>query len=264
MKTPLAAALLLLVATRAEAQGPARLHYQGRLVHGTNLFNGTVPIVLGLYTNATPTGGETVLYRTTNAAVPVVDGLYTADLGGGTNEDPLLDALARPAVYLQVSVNGTNLLPREPVSSAAYALAAKGLGRTTLVDRTQTAMHIGTNGLYGQATQFSPNYGNEGLFIECALPSGESSGLFLNHITLAMWTAGFELLNIYSEDDFSGGPVPPKLRLDSNGDLYIAGTLHESYSFAGRSGPDPLADLQRRVAELETRVAELERALAPR
>ncbi|MBP7829337.1 MAG: hypothetical protein KA248_05425 [Kiritimatiellae bacterium] len=262
MKKRMMAALFWLAAAGAGAQVPARIHYQGRLVHGTNLFNGTVPIALQLYSNASPVAGEAVLFGSTNASVSVVDGLYSTVLESDPPAAALLDALARPGVYLQVSVDGTALLPREPVAAAGYALLAEGLGRTTVLNRTQTAFHIGTNGLYGQAPAFTPAFGTEGLFLESALPYGESAGLFISDVTIALWTAGYYLLSIYDEDDFSGGPVTPKLRLDSDGNLYLAGRLYETNQFTGVARDE--SDLSRRVADLEARVAELEHLLAPR
>ncbi|HOW97755.1 MAG TPA: hypothetical protein P5567_13620 [Kiritimatiellia bacterium] len=264
MALKLAACILLLAAGPvARAQVPARIHYQGRLLNGTNLFNGAVPIALQLYSNAAPSAGEAVLYAVTNPSVAVVDGLYALTLGTGTNSGNLPAALARPAVYLQVVVSNTVLLPRERLEAAPYAAA---LGSTTYIATAQAAVHLGTNGLFGQANAFTPDpFRQPGLFVECSISDDESSGMFLNGNTLVLWSPGDnnDLLRVYDEDDFAGGP---RMKLDSDGNLYLTGSVIHTNYISGRTGSesDENADLRRRVAELEARVAELEQRLSDR
>lgn len=248
----------------ALAQVPARIHYQGRLLNGTNLFNGTVPIALQLFSNAAPVAGEAVLCATTNPAVSVVDGLYAVTLGSGANPGNLPAALARPAVYLQVVVSNTALLPRERLEAAPYAAA---LGSTTYVASAQAAVHLGTNGLFGQASAFTPDaFRQAGLFVECSISDDESSGMFLNGNTLVLWSPGDnnDLLRVYDEDDLPGGS--PRMKLDSDGNLYITGQLIHTNDISSRisSDPDENEELRRRLAELETRVTALEQRLSER
>lgn len=118
-------AILGLLAPAARAQAPERIHYQGKLVDGAGLFNGTASFVFRLWDQAE--GGANVYAET--QAVVVVDGLYSADIGA-SNSVPgsLAIALQATNLWLEVSVDGTALRPREPLASAPYALLAAGTG----------------------------------------------------------------------------------------------------------------------------------------
>lgn len=123
LRVPLALCLVLVAVDCAWAQAPAGVNYQGKLLQGTNLYNGEVDLVLRLYTAAT---GGTLLYADSNR-VTVVDGLYSTTLGDGTTYGNLNNALSYTGVYLQVIVNATPLTPREPIASVAHALMAWSL-----------------------------------------------------------------------------------------------------------------------------------------
>ncbi len=114
------AGALLLAALPSLAQVPALINYQGRLVNGTNLVNGTVGLTLQLYDEAT---GGNLLYADSNN-VAVADGLYTTFLGDNTVEGSLEDAAQYTNLHLEVVVNGQILSPRERVAAATYALLA--------------------------------------------------------------------------------------------------------------------------------------------
>jgi len=102
------------------AQVPAFINFQGRLLNGTNLVNGTVSMDLTLYNS--PSGGGFQYVDT--GSVVVVDGLYSTVLGDGTALGTLTNALAQTNVYLEVTVNGVTLTPRERLASSAYAIRA--------------------------------------------------------------------------------------------------------------------------------------------
>ncbi len=115
------AAMLLVSAAALNAQVPELIHYQGRLVDGTNLVNGTVMLEMRLYD--APSGGR-LLYTDTNPSVTVIDGLYDTHIGSNPTSGSLTDALRFPQVWLEVSVNGTPLLPRERLVAVPYAMKA--------------------------------------------------------------------------------------------------------------------------------------------
>ncbi|MFH0880211.1 MAG: hypothetical protein V2A34_10905, partial [Lentisphaerota bacterium] len=106
------------------AQVPLQINYQGRLVNGTNLCNGSLPMELMLFTN--DIGGLPV-YVDSNSAVSVVDGLYSTVLGDQTVYGSLGASLLQSNLYLGVRVNGSVLLPRERITAVAYALLADGV-----------------------------------------------------------------------------------------------------------------------------------------
>ena len=140
----------VLLASVCPAQVPAVMNYQGRLVNGTNLYQGAVGLSLQLW--SAPTGGS--LLGEDSNTVAVVDGLYSTVLG----DDMPADSLARVLndntnVYVRVLVNGVALSPRERLASAAYAVipGLKGVGN--LQAGVHSAVGGGeTNIAYGAAS----------------------------------------------------------------------------------------------------------------
>lgn len=123
MKTILrTVAVAWLAALPASAQTvPQAMHFQGRLLSGTNLFNGAAGLSFRIF-NAPAAG--TLLYEDSNS-VAVVDGLYTALIGDNTTAGTLTNALAATTnAHLEIMVNGTALAPRERIVSVASALHA--------------------------------------------------------------------------------------------------------------------------------------------
>ena len=92
-------------------------NYQGKLTDGTNLVNGTVHIVFQLYTNST--SGD-FIYMKSNTVV-VVDGFYTYQIGKKPNYGQLKKALKFGDIYIQVTVNGVILWPRDPYNCPPFA-----------------------------------------------------------------------------------------------------------------------------------------------
>ncbi|MCU0858004.1 MAG: hypothetical protein MUC65_06335, partial [Pontiellaceae bacterium] len=74
-------AVVLFTGLLSFAEVPQLINYQGRLLNGTNLVNGSVGLSLRLY-NAS--SGGTLLYEDSNS-VTVVDGLYSTLIGDQTN-----------------------------------------------------------------------------------------------------------------------------------------------------------------------------------
>lgn len=141
---------LALVSTLCSAQVPAVMNYQGRLIQGTNLYNGAVGLSLQLWSAAT---GGLLLGEDSNT-VTVVDGLYATVLGDDMPAGALAQILNdNTNVYVRVLVNGAALAPRERLASAAYAVipGLKGVGNV------QAGVHsaVGggeTNIVYGAAS----------------------------------------------------------------------------------------------------------------
>ncbi len=112
-----------LLALPAFGQIPTLINYQGRLLDGTNLYNGTVNMRLLLYN--VPSGGAQVYEDT--GTVTVADGLYSTFIGDGTALGSLTTVLTNSAVYLEIIVNSTILTPRERIAAVAYAIMASGV-----------------------------------------------------------------------------------------------------------------------------------------
>jgi len=120
MKRWIAAGFLFAVALNLGAQAPEMFRYQGRLASGTNLVNATLPMSFKLY-DALSDG---VLLYEDSSSVSVVDGLYSTTIGDNTVFGSLTNAMTNAAVYLELTVNGETLSPRERLVSVPYALNA--------------------------------------------------------------------------------------------------------------------------------------------
>lgn len=112
-----------LLLTASSAQPPPLINYQGRLVDGTNLVSGVVPMAFRIYTNEV---GGAHLFESTNL-VTVVDGLYATVIGEYVTAGGLDDALDHPQVWLEVEVDGATLSPRERILTVPYARRVHGL-----------------------------------------------------------------------------------------------------------------------------------------
>lgn len=87
---------------------------------GTNLVNATLPMSFKLYDALS---GGTKLYEDSNS-VTVVDGIYSTMVGDNTVYGSLTNALTNAAVYLELTINGETLSPRERLVSVPYSLNA--------------------------------------------------------------------------------------------------------------------------------------------
>ncbi|MDD5303120.1 MAG: hypothetical protein PHS14_08410 [Elusimicrobia bacterium] len=96
---------------------PTQLHFQGRLTDSSNNpLTGLHSFVFGVY--AAPTGGS-LLWTETQPAVSVANGVFAVELGG---VNPLASSVfVGSTTYLQVTVNGSVMLPRERLLAAPYA-----------------------------------------------------------------------------------------------------------------------------------------------
>ena len=115
------AALGLAAWATAAGAFPTAIQQQGRLLDGTNLYNGTATIAYRLYDVAE--AGAALAGATSE--VVVVDGLYAAEL----DLDPATWAtvLTNAELYLETEIDGTPLAPRERIGAVAYARLAAGV-----------------------------------------------------------------------------------------------------------------------------------------
>lgn len=130
------------------AQVPLLINYQGRLLNGTNLVNGSAAISLRLF-DAPALG--TLLYEDSNS-VAVVDGLYSTFIGDDTMAGSLTNALIAPNLFLEIAMDGVALAPRERVASVANALQAYrvrdgGVTTDALAEGAVTSVKIQPNSL---------------------------------------------------------------------------------------------------------------------
>ena len=130
-RTPflLLGALVLAVGLAAPASSvvPGQLNYQGLLLDDVgDTVQGAVALDFALYDALT---GGTQLWAESHPAVPVVDGVYDVVLGSTT---PLTASLVSGgALFLEITVAGETLVPRQQLLSVPYALRS-AVAETTL------------------------------------------------------------------------------------------------------------------------------------
>jgi hypothetical protein len=102
----------------APAEIPSLINYQGRMLdHHGNLVSSNVTVSIGIYTN--PTLGQAV-YTENVGTVAVNNGVYS--LMFGTNKAAIMDVFKNPETWLEVSVNGIKVLPRQRLVAVPYAI----------------------------------------------------------------------------------------------------------------------------------------------
>jgi len=104
-------------------QPPRLINYQGRLSDASGVaVGGTVSMRFQIFTSL---AGATVAWGETQASVSVQQGIYSVLLG---SVSPLAPGIfSNPELYLEVSVNGEALTPRQRITSVPFAVKAEEL-----------------------------------------------------------------------------------------------------------------------------------------
>ncbi|HEY3915581.1 MAG TPA: hypothetical protein VGN61_13920, partial [Verrucomicrobiae bacterium] len=130
-KTIILAGLALLIAasqvSTVIAQGTA-FTYQGRLVYGTNLAQGSYDFIFALYDS--PTGGAEQGIVITNSAVGVTNGRFVVTLDFG-NQYPGADRWLEIGVATNGGSNFTTLAPRQELTPTPYSIFANNANTLT-------------------------------------------------------------------------------------------------------------------------------------
>lgn len=142
--------VVVLVALGAAADVPLRLGYQGRLtaMDGTPV-SGPQSFTFSLF--VAPTGGAAVWSET--QSVLVSTGLYAATLGdvsgcdGGACSGIPASVFGGGELYLEVSVAGVPMVPRQRVTSVPYAVRARDVsGGEASVSTAAVSGNLTVNG----------------------------------------------------------------------------------------------------------------------
>jgi hypothetical protein len=147
MKTLRALAALLIVAvparasftpqmTAATGSVPAGINYQGRLEQSGVPVNTSVTMIFKVMDAAS--GGNT-LWSSGNQTVAISAGLFNTVVPMPV--DPLIGGGSR---WMEVVVNGTALVPREPLNAVPYALVAKTVEGT--IDISSSNFNLSSTG----------------------------------------------------------------------------------------------------------------------
>jgi hypothetical protein len=133
----LLAAILTVLADETLAQASS-ITYQGQLRDAGQPFTGLADLEFRLYDQLN--GGSQVGVSQSLGAVPVEDGLFQVELDFGAAS---FDGSDR---FLEVSVNGAPLVPRQKVTATPYALLAAGLSAGSVgsagVDPTEIQLRV--------------------------------------------------------------------------------------------------------------------------
>ncbi len=114
---------LLLVGLSGYGEIPNLMNYQGKLVNEAGIpLAGPVDLTLSIYSSST---GGSLLYGCEHPNTPLIDGIYIAYFGENTTVGSLEDTVREnDELWLEVTIDGTVLTPRERFTSVAFALRA--------------------------------------------------------------------------------------------------------------------------------------------
>ncbi|MFH1428851.1 MAG: hypothetical protein ABIH39_03805, partial [Candidatus Margulisiibacteriota bacterium] len=145
---------------------PNTIQYKGRLMENGVLVNGTRTFNFKIYDTVED---GSMLWSTGNTQISVIQGVYSVELGSANN--PLTPiALAGGSAYLQINVEGFNLVPRQKIDSVAYALQAGavtgessvftstgnvGIGTTTPSTKLEVAGTVSANAFIGDGSSLT-------------------------------------------------------------------------------------------------------------
>ena len=135
MKQVIVLLLAFLVVLPASANPPNILHYQGKLVSvdDNSPVSEEVPMTFRLYSQE---DSEEPLWEeehTGDHAITIAAGSFSVELGSIQPIDPAL--FDGPTLFLGITIDGEELLPRQPVGGSSYALlASKSLDAETVGD----------------------------------------------------------------------------------------------------------------------------------
>lgn len=114
----LAFSLAAMLSTSAAMAADTQFNYQGSLMESGAPMNGTADIDVTLW-NALAAGAQIGATQSL-VAVPVTDGLFSLDLDFGA-------AALDGDRWLEITVNGTTLSPRQKVTASPYSIQTRGI-----------------------------------------------------------------------------------------------------------------------------------------
>lgn len=135
-------AAFFITASSIQAQVPAQIPFQGLLLDsGGTPVNDAVDLDFELF-DAIASGAS--LWTESHLGVIVVDGVYSVNLGSQT---PLTQSiLSGGTVFLEISVSGETLVPRQQLLSVPFARVAESVGSTSALLLEQMVQHFSFDG----------------------------------------------------------------------------------------------------------------------
>jgi hypothetical protein len=144
----------VLLAHLAFSQVPDRLGYSGRLLRANGSpETGTVLLTFSVYDSA---AGGSQLWTEQQMVMLTADGLYATTLGASTPiPASVFDGSTAGSRYLEVSVNGSPLVPRQVINAVPWALTAKNVKGGTV---DATSLRVNSQDLLVNG-RLSPSFG---------------------------------------------------------------------------------------------------------
>jgi len=238
------ALLSVLASGQSRADVGSAFSYQGRLDQDGTPIDGAADLQFRLFNAAlggSQVGGTVVLNGTVIEA-----GLFTVSLDFGVG------AFNGQNRWIEVTVDGVTLAPRQAVTPVPYAMQTRGLfvdaagqvgvGTTTPSSRldVQGIARAGTFELAAGAVRLHPgpqsqlisgwdpniNAGATGAFLETTASVGAPGGLYVDANVAAIWGNGDDLLRLYNSTTLPAGA--PRFVVDGLGRVGI-GTADPAY-----------------------------------
>ncbi len=186
----------------ALSEVPNLINYQGRLRDNLGLpLNGAISVQVALYTNET---SDNVVFRQDIGAVPITNGVYSFAFGDST----LPAVLSNPEVWLQATVNGNILSPRQRLLSVPYAILAEQAGTVQGPDLSVDSVTGETRATWVTAHGFSVSDTNGAVYsnnwIGMSMLGGTNKWLHVGGITDE---TGIRRIALYADRTTFGGNV---------------------------------------------------------
>lgn len=149
--------ITLIFCESVSAEVPLRINYQGRLTTSTSSFvpDGNYAMSFRIYD--TLTGGSLLWLE--EQTVGVSEGSFQAVLGEGTTLLGIFDEtlFASQSRYLEITVNGETMAPRQQLTSVAYTMQAKEAVHADQAENAQTLGGIAPEELLPAGTTLNCN-----------------------------------------------------------------------------------------------------------
>jgi len=214
-RTGLVTFALLFVSTAAFAV-PGVISYQGRLTDATGLPVTSPVDVTFTFWDAETGGTQIGTFSDTDAITPSKDGLFTTAIGDEPGNPIPESIFTADSVWLNISVDGTNLAPRTRMISVIYSMKSRTADWSTTSARAMDATHADQADFADQAGH--ANTATHAATADHSLTSDKASGL-----TGALQTPGDKIqigTNVWLQVALDG-----KIEILANGQIYRLGAL---------------------------------------
>lgn len=192
--------------------------YQGQLKQGGIPFNGTANMVFKLYDAV---AGNLLGTQTINN-VPVANGLFTVELNaGGQLGGDVGNPFNGDKRWLEISVNGTPLSPRQPINATPYSLQTRGIyaddsGKIGIGTRAPHHLLSLSGG-----PAWTSNFWSGALELDNASAIGWQTNAGGRRFGIGQTTGGLVFFDSASDPGTTGSPANYRMVIADNGNIGI-------------------------------------------